>query len=72
MHQAGPSLSEREKEVLMLLGSGLTRDEIASELTVSFRTVKTHIQNIYQKLDVNSKIAALKKAEQLKLLEKTP
>ncbi len=66
--QEGPALSDREKEVLTLLGNGYTRDEIAGHLTVSSGTVKTHIQNIYQKLDVNGKIAALKKAEQLKLL----
>lgn len=68
MQQYGPSLSEREKEVLILLGNGLTRDEIASRLTVSSGTVKTHIQNIYLKLEVNGKIAALKKAEQLKII----
>lgn len=68
MQQSGPNLSEREKEVLRLLGNGLTRDEIASRLIVSSGTVKTHIQNIYMKLEVNGKIAALKKAEQLKLI----
>lgn len=68
VQQSGPNLSEREKEVLMLLGDGLTRDEIAGRLTVSPATVKTHIQNIYLKLEVNGKIAALKKAEHLKII----
>jgi LuxR family maltose regulon positive regulatory protein len=68
INQSGTSLSEREKEVLRLLSNGLTRDEIASRLFISSGTVKTHIQNIYLKLDVKGKIAALKKAEQLKII----
>ena len=61
------SMSEREKEVLKLLSEGLTRDEIAAGLYVSTGTVKTHLQNIYHKLEVKGKIAAIKKAEKLKL-----
>lgn len=65
--QSCPALSEREREVLKLLSEGLTRDEIAAGLYVSTGTVKTHLQNIYHKLEVKGKIAAIKKAEKLKL-----
>jgi LuxR family maltose regulon positive regulatory protein len=68
VEQSCPALSEREKEVLKLLSEGLTRDEIAAGLFVSTGTVKTHLQNIYQKLDVKGKVAAIKKAERLKFL----
>lgn len=63
-----PAVSEREKEVLKLLSEGLTRDEIAATLFVSTGTIKTHLQNIYQKLEVKGKVAAIKKAEKLRLL----
>ena len=65
--QSCPVVSEREREVLKLLSEGLTRDEIAAGLYVSTGTVKTHLQNIYHKLEVKGKIAAIKKAEKLKL-----
>jgi len=62
------SLSAREREVLGLAAEGLKRDEIAGRLMVSTGTVRTHLRNIYQKLEVGSKIAAIKKAEKLQLL----
>jgi LuxR family maltose regulon positive regulatory protein len=57
------SLSGREVEVLSLAADGLKRDEIASRLMVSQGTVKTHLQNIYQKLDVSGKTTAIKIAQ---------
>lgn len=51
-------LSEREKEVLRALARGLKTTEIASELSVSRSTVRNHIQNIFQKLDVHTRLAA--------------
>lgn len=65
--QSGASLTEREKEVLALAADGLKRNEIADRLGVSDGTVKTHLQNIYQKLDANGKTVAIKKAKALKL-----
>ena len=56
-------LSQREIEVLSLTADGLNRDEIASRLFVSMGTVKTHLQNIYQKLEVSGKISAIKIAQ---------
>jgi LuxR family transcriptional regulator, maltose regulon positive regulatory protein len=62
------SLSERELEVLRLLRTNLTGPEIARELMVSLNTVRTHTQNIYAKLGVNNRRAAVHRAEALNLL----
>lgn len=56
-------LSQREVEVLSLSAEGLKREEIASHLTMSQATVKTHLQNIYQKLEANGKVSAIKIAQ---------
>jgi LuxR family maltose regulon positive regulatory protein len=61
-------LSERELEVLRLLRTDLTGPEIARELVVSLSTVRTHTQNIYTKLGVNNRRAAVRRAEELDLL----
>jgi LuxR family maltose regulon positive regulatory protein len=61
-------LSERELEVLRLLRTDLTGPEIAHELIVSLSTVRTHTQNIYAKLGVNNRRAAVRRAEELDLL----
>ena len=62
------TLTERELEVLTLTAEGLTRDEIAARLYLSGATVKTHLANIYRKLDVSGRTAAIKKAGKLKIL----
>jgi LuxR family maltose regulon positive regulatory protein len=61
-------LSERELEVLRLLRTDLNGPEIARELIVSLSTVRTHTQNIYAKLGVNNRRAAVHRAEELDLL----
>jgi LuxR family maltose regulon positive regulatory protein len=61
-------LSERELDVLRLLGSDLDGPAIARELVVSLNTVRTHTKHIYSKLGVNSRRAAISKAHQLGLL----
>ncbi len=55
-------LTEREKEVLFLLVTGLPNKAIAEKLFVSAGTIKTHTLNIYQKLDVANRTAAILKA----------
>ena len=55
-------LSEREKEVLKGIAEGKSYSKIALDLFISKETVRTHIKNIYQKLTVNSKAAALRVA----------
>jgi LuxR family transcriptional regulator, maltose regulon positive regulatory protein len=61
-------LSERELDVLQLLGTDLSGPDIARELMVSLNTLRTHTKNIYDKLGVNSRRAAVHRAEELKLL----
>jgi LuxR family maltose regulon positive regulatory protein len=58
-------LSEREREVLRLLGTELSGPEIARQLVVSLNTVRTHTKNIYMKLGVNNRRAAVLRAEEL-------
>jgi LuxR family maltose regulon positive regulatory protein len=65
-------LSERELEVLRLLESDLDGPEMARELTVSLNTVRTHTKNIYSKLGVNNRRAAVRRAIELDLLSRTP
>ena len=57
------SLSERELEVLSLSADGLNREEIAGLLRVSQGTVKTHLHNIYLKLEASGKVSAIKIAQ---------
>ncbi len=61
-------LSHRELEVLRLLGSDLDGPDIARELIVSLNTVRTHTRNIYAKLGVNNRRAAVRRAAELDLL----
>ena len=64
-------LSERELEVLRLLESDLGGPDIARELSVSLATVRTHTSNVYAKLGVNSRRAAVRRAAELGLLSRT-
>ena len=61
-------LSERELDVLRLLATDLDGPEIARRLYISLNTVRTHTKNIYAKLGVNSRRAAVTKARELGLL----
>jgi DNA-binding NarL/FixJ family response regulator len=56
-----PKLSPRENEILSLLAKGLRYKEIGETLHISTETVRTHIRNIYQKLQVDSSIEAINK-----------
>ena len=58
-------LSERELDVLRLLGSDLDGPDIARELTVSLSTMRTHTRSIFNKLGVNNRRAAVRRAEEL-------
>ena len=61
-------LSLREIETLKLIAENLANQEIADRLFVSINTVKTHLKNIYLKLDVESRNEAVKKAKGLSLI----
>jgi DNA-binding NarL/FixJ family response regulator len=56
------ALSERELEVLVLLGEGLLKKEISDRLKISEPTVATHVRHIYEKLEVQNAPAAITKA----------
>ncbi len=62
------SLSEREIEVLKLIASGLTNQDIAEKLFISLNTVRTHTKNINSKLDVHSRTQAVARAKKLGLI----
>lgn len=61
-------LTEREEEVLRLVGEGATNDQIATALVISIHTVRKHISNILGKLDVANRTEAIARARTLGLL----
>ena len=62
------ALSDAELSVLRLLRSELSQREIAGELHLSFNTIKTHTRNIYRKLGVAERAAAISRARELSLI----
>ena len=61
-------LTKRETEILQLISEGKTYTQISEELFISKETAKTHIKNIYSKLQVNTKSEAIARANQDKLI----
>jgi DNA-binding CsgD family transcriptional regulator len=61
-------LSARELQVLALMTEGLSNAEIAARLYLSPNTMKTHAHNIYSKLDVHTRVQAVNKARDLKII----
>jgi DNA-binding NarL/FixJ family response regulator len=61
-------LSARETEILEAMVQGRTKKEIAAQLDLSFHTVDSHLRNIYQKLEVNTRTGAVAKAVKEKLV----
>lgn len=61
-------LSVREVEVLELLAEGFSNQEVADKLFVSLNTAKTHISNIYSKMNVKRRTQAIQKARDLALI----
>lgn len=66
--QRAAGLSERERQVLTLVAAGSTNREIAAQLHLSPHTVKEYASTLYRKLDVRSRLEAVKRAERLGLL----
>ena len=65
---AQSSITARELEVLTLMAQGLSNQEIAECLFLSLNTVKTHISNIFSKLDVQRRTQAVQRAKELGVL----
>jgi len=61
-------LSKRETQILEQVAEGKSRSQIAKELFIDLETVRSHIKNIYLKLDVNSRADAIKAAKENKLI----
>lgn len=68
IHDLLTPISEREIEVLKLISEGKTNASIADSLFISLSTVKTHINNLYSKLGVESRTQALARAREIQLL----
>jgi LuxR family maltose regulon positive regulatory protein len=66
-HGLVDDLSSRERDVLRLLRTDLSGPDIARELYVSLNTLRTHTKSIYTKLGVNSRRAAVRRADELGL-----
>ena len=62
------NLTTREYEVLQLLTQGHSNAEIAEKLFLSLSTVKTHVSNLFDKMDVKNRIQAVDKAKRLKII----
>jgi DNA-binding NarL/FixJ family response regulator len=65
-------LSDRELEILALLGEGLVKKEIADRLGITYPTVDSHVQHIYEKLQVHNAPAAINIAHRLGIFPPKP
>jgi DNA-binding NarL/FixJ family response regulator len=63
-----PVLTQREREILALLADGLANKQIAAQLGISTNTVKTHLELLFDKLDVSSRTEAVTAAARMGLL----
>ncbi|MDQ3877373.1 MAG: response regulator transcription factor [Actinomycetota bacterium] len=66
------ALTPRETEILDLMSEGLPNKTIAGRLSISERTVTTHIANIYSKLHVNNRVSAIQEAMRRRIIDYTP
>ena len=65
-------LTPREREILKFMGEGLPNKSIATKLSISERTVTTHVANIYAKLHVNNRVSAIQEAVRRRILDYNP
>jgi DNA-binding NarL/FixJ family response regulator len=64
--QPRTALSAREEEILELLSNGMTDREIGEALTISTRTVETHVSNILRKLEARNRAEAARRYQELR------
>ncbi len=62
-------LTEKQQDILLYVSQGFTSREIAEKLGISYYTVTTHIKNIYEKLQVNSRAEAIYEARKMGLID---
>jgi DNA-binding NarL/FixJ family response regulator len=62
--QAFPELTERENEILALIAQGKSNPEIADQLHISLKTVRNHVSNIYNKMQVTDRVQAVLRARE--------
>jgi LuxR family maltose regulon positive regulatory protein len=67
-NQSEFELSARELDTLKLIAENLINQEIADKLFISVNTVKTHLKNIYLKLEVDNRAKAVVKAKELRMI----
>jgi PAS domain S-box-containing protein len=65
---ARPKLSQRQRQVLQLIAAGLSAREIADKLSISVHTVRSHIRNILEALDVSKQVEAVARAVRERLI----
>jgi DNA-binding NarL/FixJ family response regulator len=70
-HGAAPRLTDREVEVLRLVAKGMSNRDISTELVIAENTVKNHVRNILEKLQLKSRMEAAMYAVREKLVEAT-
>ena len=69
---AFPALTEREREVLAMIAAGKGNATIAHELTISLKTVRNHVSNIFTKLQVSDRSGAIVKARRAAMADDRP
>ncbi len=63
------ALTSKQQNILLYISQGFTSKEIAEKLGISYYTVTTHIKNIYEKLQVNSRVEAIYEARKIGLID---
>ncbi|MDW3192944.1 MAG: response regulator transcription factor [Cytophagales bacterium] len=63
------ALTNREFEILQLIAKGHSNSKIADHLFLSLSTIKTHVSNLFTKMNVNSRFQAITRAKELELVE---
>ena len=69
-HQVLEALTPREHEILLLMASGVDNRAIADRLVIGYSTVRSHVQNVLDKLGAHSKLEAVARANELGLLQR--